>query len=219
MRFLSLLPLVSLALGSPVELGRQNFSDKVDKLPAPSSTDKYFNWTAEWVIKNPDGRHARRVIGINGEWPLPVVNVTKGDRVVVDLYNSLATQNVSLHFHGLFQNGTNAQDGPVYVTQCPQTFKDQHQFLRYNFSVNQSGTYWYHSHIDGQYPDGFRQAFYVNEPEDPYKYDEHVMFSLSDWYHKEVPELMIDFLSKYNPVGNEPIPQTILLNDTQNSTF
>lgn len=58
-------------------------------------------------------------MGINGKWPLPTIEVDKGDRVIVNLYNGLGDQNTSLHFHGLFQNGTNAMDGPAGVTQCP----------------------------------------------------------------------------------------------------
>lgn len=58
-------------------------------------------------------------MGINGKWPLPTIEVDKGDRVIVKLYNGLGDQNTSLHFHGLFQNGTNAMDGPAGVTQCP----------------------------------------------------------------------------------------------------
>lgn len=214
---LSLL-LASVVFGSPVDLAPRDYSDHVASLPDPAPTDRYYNWTATWVIKNPDGLAPRRVIGINDEWPLPVINVTKGDRIVVDLYNDLGTQNVSIHFHGMYQKDTNAQDGAVWLTQCPQTWKDQHQFLRYNFTVEQSGSYWYHSHVNGQYPDGLRQAFLIHDPEDPYKeeFDEHLSFSVSDWYHEEVPDLMVDFLSKYNPDGSEPVPSSILFNDTQN---
>ncbi|AOW03688.1 uncharacterized protein YALI1_D08684g [Yarrowia lipolytica] len=215
---LCLLLAATICGASPVDLAARDFSDHQNELPSPSASDKYFNWTVDWTIQNPDGVFPRRVISINGEWPLPVINVTKGDRVVIDLYNDLGTQNVSLHFHGLYQKGQNANDGPVWITQCPQTYHNQHTFMRYNFTVDQSGAYWYHSHVDGQYPDGLRQSFLIHDPEDPYKhdFDEHLSFTLSDWYHEEVPDLMVDFLSKYNPDGDEPIPSNLLFNDTQN---
>jgi iron transport multicopper oxidase len=183
--------------------------------------DKYYNFTATWVNANPDGVHERRVIGINDQWPIPTINVTKGDRVIVDLYNDLGTQNVSLHWHGLFMEGQNAQDGPVWITQCPQSPEDSSFAFRYNFTVEQAGTYWYHSHVGGQYPDGLRGVFIVNDPEDPYKdeYDEHIWFTVSDWYHEEIPDLLPDFLSVYNPTGAEPIPSNILFNDTLNTTI
>ena len=42
-----------------------------------------------------------------------------GDRVVVNLRNQLGNETTSLHFHGLFQQGSNTMDGPAGVTQCP----------------------------------------------------------------------------------------------------
>lgn len=40
-------------------------------------------------MRNPDGMHNRPVIGINGEWPIPAINITKGDRVVVNVNNQV----------------------------------------------------------------------------------------------------------------------------------
>ena len=40
-----------------------------------------------------------------------------GDRVVVNLRNQLGNETTSLHFHGLFQTGSNTMDGPAGVTQ------------------------------------------------------------------------------------------------------
>jgi iron transport multicopper oxidase len=31
----------------------------------------------------------RPVVGINGQWPLPLLNITKGDRVVINLNNQV----------------------------------------------------------------------------------------------------------------------------------
>ncbi len=41
-----------------------------------------------------------------------------GDRVVVNLKNDLANEYTSLHFHGLFQRGSNDMDGPPGVVAC-----------------------------------------------------------------------------------------------------
>lgn len=98
-----------------------------------------FNWNVTWVTANPDGMFNRRTMGINGQWPIPVVNITKGDRVVVNLYNDLGDQSTSLHFHGLFQNGTTEMDGPVGVSQCGVPPGGS---FTYNFTVDQPGTYW-----------------------------------------------------------------------------
>ena len=79
---------------------------------------KTYDFDLSWVSANPDGLYERSVIGINGQWPIPTINVTKGDRVIVNVKNSLGNESASLHFHGLFQNGTTHMDGPAQVSQC-----------------------------------------------------------------------------------------------------
>lgn len=78
----------------------------------------YYNWTISWVNAAPDG-FSRRVIGINGEFPNPQIDVDLGDTVIVDVYNGLGDQSTSIHWHGIHQNGTNAMDGASGITQCP----------------------------------------------------------------------------------------------------
>lgn len=77
-----------------------------------------YNWDIGWVTAAPDG-FQRQVIGINGQWPCPLIEATVGDTVVVKLTNNLGTQSTSLHFHGISQIGSNIMDGPSAVTQCP----------------------------------------------------------------------------------------------------
>lgn len=102
-------------------------------LPVVQCATKTYDFDVSWVSANPDGLKERSVIGINGQWPIPTINVTKGDRVVVNVKNSLGNESTSLHFHGLYQNGTTHMDGPAQVSQCAilpgETFT-------YNFTVN-----------------------------------------------------------------------------------
>jgi len=74
--------------------------------------------------------------------------------------------------------------------------------------------------VKGQYPDGIRGPFIVHDPEGPYKsqYDEEIVLSLSDWYHEQMPVLTKKFISYTNPTGAEPVPQSALINDSQNVT-
>ena len=78
-----------------------------------------YNWDVTWVNRNPDGLHQRPVIGINYQWPVPEIRANVGEQITVHLTNRLGNETTSLHFHGLFQNGTNSMDGPTGVTQCP----------------------------------------------------------------------------------------------------
>ncbi|KAI9831832.1 MAG: hypothetical protein M1826_002864 [Phylliscum demangeonii] len=173
-----------------------------------------YDFNITWVLANPDGGHVRPTIGINGQWPIPVIRCERGDRVIVNVHNQLGNQTTSLHFHGLLQNGTSDMDGSAGVTQCSIPAGASFQ---YNFTVEQPGTYWYHSHDMGQYPDGLRGAFIVHDPLSPYQgqYDEEVTLTVSDWYHDQMPPLIAKFLGVTNPAGVEPIPNAVLLNDTR----
>ncbi|KAE8374345.1 Cupredoxin [Aspergillus bertholletiae] len=172
-----------------------------------------YDFNVTWVTANPDGLADRKVVGINGQWPLPVIEVDKGDQLVVNMYNGLGDKSTSIHFHGMYQNGTNEMDGPSMVTQCPIPPGSS---VTYNFTVNQNGTYWYHCHTDYCYPDGYRQALIVHD-DDAYfahAYDEEFTVTLSDWYHDLAEDIKPEFMSLYNPSGAEPIPNAWLFNDT-----
>ncbi|SLM41397.1 multicopper oxidase [Lasallia pustulata] len=174
-----------------------------------------YDWNITWVRANPDGQHERPTIGINGQWPLPHLTATVGDQVVINVDNQLGNQSTSLHFHGLYMNGSTHMDGAAGVSQCAippgTTFK-------YNFTIDQPGTYWYHSHENGQYPDGLRGPLIVHDLEFPHQYDEEIILTLSDWYHDQMPGLIKTFISFANPTGAEPVPNSALMNDTQNLT-
>lgn len=180
----------------------------------------YFKWNATYIEGSPDGiANVTDLIACNGVYPWPDVNVTKGDRVIVELYNGLGTANTSLHFHGLFQWQTNQMDGVPGLTQCDilpgQTFI-------YNFTIpDQVGTYWYHSHTKGQYMDGMRGSMIVVDPDDPYRdqYDDDFLVSIGEWYHDNITTLTDSFLDVYNPTGAEPIPQNLLFNGFMNGTL
>ncbi|KAJ4288632.1 hypothetical protein N0V90_011869 [Kalmusia sp. IMI 367209] len=175
---------------------------------------KTYDFDVAWMYANPDGMQNRPVIGINGQWPIPTINVTKGDQVVVNVKNSLGNESTSLHFHGLYQNGTTHMDGPAQVSQCAILPGGS---FTYNFTVDQPGTYWYHSHVRGQYPDGLRGPFIVHDPKDPHKdlYDEEIVLTFSDWYHDLMNELIAGFINIANPSGAEPVPNSALVNETQ----
>lgn len=79
----------------------------------------------------------------------------------------------------------------------------------------------YHSHVKGQYPDGLRGPVIVHDPTSPYldQFDEEMVMTLSDWYHDEMPPLLKSFMSVSNPTGAEPVPNSALMNDRQNTPF
>jgi len=78
-----------------------------------------YDFDVSWVYANPDGLATRPVIGINGKWPIPAIIVTKGDRVIVNVKNSLGNESTSIHFHGLYQVSFSIVISIEYRTNCP----------------------------------------------------------------------------------------------------
>ncbi|SPO06103.1 related to ferrooxidoreductase Fet3 [Cephalotrichum gorgonifer] len=184
---------------------------------APSAVDAKTiveDFTVGWVTANPDGAFDRPTIGVNGKWPLPLIAATVGDHLKLNVHNDLGNASTSIHFHGFFQNGTSHMDGAVGVTQCAIPPGES---FTYEIEFQQAGTYWYHAHNDGQYPEGLRGPVVVHDPQGPYegKYDEELVITLSDWYHRPISELIAEFINVENPTGAEPVPQAALMNDTQ----
>ncbi|KAJ7065699.1 laccase [Mycena amicta] len=141
----------------------------------------------------PDG-FVRSTVLAGGTFPGPLIRGNKGStfelNVVDDLTDNTMLKSTSIHWHGIFQAGTPWEDGPAFVTQCPITPKNS--FL-YNFNTNQqTGTYWYHSHLSTQYCDGLRGPLVIYDPQDPQKSlydidDETTVITLADWYHYPAP--------------------------------
>ncbi|KAF9461173.1 laccase [Collybia nuda] len=141
-------------------------------------------------------------------FPGPLIKGSKGDSFQLNVINGLTDSSMlrstSIHWHGLFQEGSGWADGPVGVTQCP--ISPNHSFL-YQFSVpNQAGTFWYHSHLSTQYCDGLRGAFVVYDQADPHASlydidDESTVITLADWYHVPAPS-----------AGPVPTPDSTLIN-------
>ncbi|KAI8363888.1 multicopper oxidase-domain-containing protein [Blakeslea trispora] len=163
-----------------------------------------YDWNITYATANPDGLFERKVVGVNGAWPLPVVEANLNDTLVINVNNQLDTF-TALHTHGMFQNNTPWMDGPVGVTQCAIA---PGLSLTYEFNLTQHGSYWIHSHYMGQYMDGLRTPFVIHHPNETYSYDHDVIVPLQDWYHDQSPNNLAIFMSENNPTGAEPVPDS-----------
>ncbi|KAG2012190.1 laccase 2 [Coprinopsis cinerea AmutBmut pab1-1] len=147
---------------------------------------------------SPDGFNRSAVLAGSSRsgltFPGPVITGIRGSRFNLNVVNELTDptmlRTTSIHWHGLFQRGSQWADGPAGVTQCP--IVPGSSFL-YQYRVpDQAGTFWYHSHHQSQYCDGLRGALVVYDPRDPHRrlYDidnESTIITLADWYHVPAP--------------------------------
>jgi FtsP/CotA-like multicopper oxidase with cupredoxin domain len=182
-------------------------------------TTREYHWTIAEHDFNPDGVY-RPMMLINGMFPGPLIECNEGDEIVVHVSNR-ATNATSFHWHGLYQNGTNWMDGTVGVTQCPIAPGTD---FTYRFKVaDQSGTYWYHSHMSVQASDGLVGPFIIhtrNEKElQKMPYSKDVVVMVSDHYYDLSSKLLVKYLEP-DRENSEPVPPSAVMNgrNTRNCT-
>jgi FtsP/CotA-like multicopper oxidase with cupredoxin domain len=119
----------------------------------------------------------------NGQVPGPRLHFRQGDRVRINVTNKLP-DTTTVHWHGLIL--PNVMDGAARVTQEPIAGGE---LYRYEFTVVQSGTYFYHSHdhVDRQQALGLYGAMIIDPatPADDLKADHEYTIMLQEWLVRE----------------------------------
>ncbi|MBX2849944.1 MAG: copper resistance system multicopper oxidase [Acidiferrobacterales bacterium] len=138
----------------------------------------------------------KQAAAVNGSVPSPILRWKEGDRITLDVTNQLAHDS-SIHWHGvILPTAMDGVPGLSFAGIKPgQTF-------RYQFDVNQSGTYWYHSHSGFQEQQGMYGAIVI-EPREPapYSYDREHVIVLSDWSDEDPLDVYAN-LKKYPHIYN-----------------
>jgi CopA family copper-resistance protein len=127
---------------------------------------------------------AKQAFAVNGTVPSPVLRWKEGERVTLDVTNRLAHDS-SIHWHGIIlPSEMDGVPGLSFAGIKPgKTF-------RYEFNVNQSGTYWYHSHSGFQEQQGMYGAIIIDpRGPAPYHYDREHVVVVSDWSDEDPLEV------------------------------
>ena len=126
----------------------------------------------DWEVAPGD---VRQGVAYNGQIPGPQIRVKLGDRVRIILHNELE-ESTAIHYHGLVV--PNAVDGVPGLTQ---PLVKPGESYTYEFTVRNSGSHMYHSHMNGsnQIPGGLLGAFIVDDGEEP-EVDQDVLMVLND---------------------------------------
>lgn len=113
---------------------------------------------------------------INGSLPAPTLRWREGDTVTIRVTNRLK-ETTSIHWHGIIL--------PFEMDGVPGiSFKGiaPGETFVYRFKVQQSGTYWYHSHSGMQEATGVYGAIIIDPAQaDPIQADREYIVQLSDW--------------------------------------
>ncbi|MFC4486201.1 copper resistance system multicopper oxidase [Tepidiphilus baoligensis] len=118
----------------------------------------------------------RMATTINGSIPAPTLKLREGDTVTIRVTNRLR-EATSIHWHGIIlPYQMDGVPGISFPGIPPgETFT-------YQFRLEQTGTYWYHSHSGMQEQTGMYGALIVEPREaDPIRADRDHVVLLSDW--------------------------------------
>jgi len=146
----------------------------------------------------------------NRQVPGPRLQLTEGDHARINFRNSLP-ESTTVHWHGLIV--PNDMDGPAEITQPPVAPGGQYT---YEFTVDQSGTYFYHSHDhpDRQQGLGLYGALLV-APKDSaadVKADLEYTIQLQEWLKREwltYPAMLMEGgLPNYFTINGKSYPET-----------
>jgi CopA family copper-resistance protein len=141
-------------------------------LPTVSGTD--IALSIGKVAVRVDGK-VGRAVGVNGTVPAPLVRLKQGQRVRLRVQNTLNEES-SVHWHGLLVPfAMDGVPGISFPGIMPRSTFD------YEFDVQQSGTYWYHSHSAYQEEDGLYGPIVIDPAgPDPVAFDREHVLVLSD---------------------------------------
>jgi FtsP/CotA-like multicopper oxidase with cupredoxin domain len=164
----------ALAVVSARHLGRATAADSGSDAGAVlAGTD--FNLEIGALAANFTGRPGVAT-AVNGRLPAPLLRWREGDTVTLRVSNRLSTP-TSIHWHGMIV--------PADMDGVPGLSFDgigPHETYVYRFKVNQSGTYWYHSHSRFQEQTGLYGPIVI-EPRhgERHRADREHVVLLSEW--------------------------------------
>jgi len=141
----------------------------------PELRGQRFNLEIDYQLVNFTGQN-KIATTVNGSLPAPILRWKQGEKVTLKVTNNLAHDS-SIHWHGMIlPSNMDGVPGLSFAGIKPgATFE-------YQFDVQQSGTYWYHSHSGFQEQTGLYGAIIIDPADaDPVECDRDYVVILSDW--------------------------------------
>ena len=156
---------------------------------------QHFELSVVQTAVNITGR-PRTALTVNDSLPGPLLRWREGDTVSLRVRNRLA-QSTSIHWHGILLPAN--MDGVPGLSFAG--IEPGGDYL-YQFTLRQSGTYWYHSHSGLQEQAGVYGAIVI-EPREPeaHQYQRDHVLLFSDW-SDQPPEQLLATLKKQSDAFN-----------------
>ncbi len=145
-------------------------------------------------------------LAANNQIPAPILHFKEGDQVTINVHNKLKEE-TALHWHGIILPWQ--MDGVLGISQhgIPPG-----GVFHYQFTLHQSGTYWYHAHAGLQEQQGLYSAFIIDPLQPPaYQYTKDYVVVLSDWSNTHPDQILANLKKEgdyYSP--NFPLQPSLL---------
>jgi FtsP/CotA-like multicopper oxidase with cupredoxin domain len=158
----------------------------------------------------------------DGRVPANEIRLRKGEMMRAVVTNKLPAS-TTVHWHGLAI--PNPMDGVPVLTQPAITPGQQ---FTYEFTVPDSGTYWFHSHEGTQTDRGLYGPLIIEDPDEHADYDAELVLVLDDWIDGTgtTPDQVLENLKKsgmpnMGPMGGDAgvTPTTPLGDDGGDVTY
>ncbi|XP_028551246.1 monocopper oxidase-like protein SKU5 [Dendrobium catenatum] len=167
----------------------------------------FLDWDVSYITASPLGVK-QQVIGVNGQFPGPILNITTNWNVVVNVHNNL-NEPFLVTWDGLQQRKNSWEDG-VLGTNCPIPSAWN---WTYEFQVkDQIGSFFYFPSINFQRASGGYGGITINNRDViPVPFgapDGDITIFIGDWYTKDYKELR-KILDEGNELG---VPDGVLFN-------
>jgi FtsP/CotA-like multicopper oxidase with cupredoxin domain/uncharacterized protein involved in copper resistance len=169
------------------------------------STDRTVNFVVSYKKVDFAGK-CIKAIAVNNQIPAPTLHFKQGDNVTINIHNQL-DEDTAIHWHGIILPWQ--MDGVAGIAQ--QGIKPGSTF-QYKFTIEQSGTYWYHAHAGLQEQQGLYGAFLIDPPQQPaYHYTKDYVIVLSDWSNTHPDKILANLKKEgdyYSP--NFPMQPSLM---------
>ncbi|WP_280474124.1 multicopper oxidase family protein [Nocardia asiatica] len=134
---------------------------EVSLRPAPSTVDLGGVQVQTWTYGN--------------ELPGREIRLRRGEVLRAEVTNSLPAP-TTVHWHGIALR--NDMDGVPEITQAPIAAGAN---FRYEFTVPDAGTYFFHPHVGVQLDRGLYAPLIIEDPDEGSDYDSEAVIVLDDW--------------------------------------
>lgn len=162
----------------------------------------------------PDKYPQTDVWSYNGTVPGPVIRVKQGDNLDILFKNNLDVAS-SIHWHGV--RVPNNMDGVPFITQPPVHPNEE---FRYRFNTIDSGTFWFHPHLNSaEQVDRGLSGVLIVEEDQPLDIDQELVWMLDDWRLGEDGQIINDFQNLHDKAHGGRLGNVTAINGTYYPSF